>query len=206
MTQQGWITQTASVVLIAERPINPDTLSVDILRESGVTPQHWEATPTEEGSPRTFIAYTNGVSISAQNTRCVFQQTFNDETVADDVHQIYEAAKRYVDATRLVQYRFVGINWTLHLAAPDPKEWVQVHLLNPDKPLDRYRNIELKLTAPFDSSVCNLTFAARSEHVALASNYHFNMRNIAPHEAIDKWLQCDQNRRCVLTEDFGHSS
>lgn len=206
MAQQDWITQTASVVLIGERPINHDTLSVGILRESEITPRHWEATPTEEGRPRTFIAYTNGVSISAQNTRCVFQQTFDDETVAADVEQIYEAAKRYVDATRLVQYRFVGINWTLHLTVPDPKDWMQVHLLNPNRPLDRYRNIELKMTAPFDSSLCNLTFTARAEHVALAFNYHFNMRNIAPQDAIDQWLQCDQNRQCILTEHFGHSS
>jgi hypothetical protein len=207
MIQQGWITQSASVVLVAHRPINADTLSADILRESGITPQQWEAVPPDESRPGTFIAYSNGVSISAQNNRCVFQQTFDDETVADNGHKIYEVAKRYVDATKLVQYRFIGINWTLHHPVADPKEWMRAHLLNPEKSVERYRNIEIKMTAPFSSGLCNLTFTtARSEQVALAFNYHFNMSNITMQDAIDQWPQCDQNRQCVLNEQFGRSS
>ena len=206
MTQQGWIMQSASVVLVAERPINVETLNADILRESGITLPDWEAIPPTEGRQGTFIAYTNGVSISAQNNRCVFQQTFNDETASDEVEKIYDSAKRYVDATRLVQYRFIGINWALQQTVPDPKDWMRFHLLNPEKSVERYRNIEIKMRAPFSSGFCNLTFTTRAEDVALAFNYHFNMSNISLQDAIDLWQDCDTNRQCVLAEHFGHSS
>ena len=206
MTEQGWIKQSASVVLVAERPITSDTLRADILRESGITPPEWEEIPPSESSARIFIAYSNGVSISAQTNRCVFQQTFNDEIVDGHAHKIYDVAKRYVDATRLVPYRLVGINWTLHHKVADPKDWMRVNLLNPEKFPEIYRNIEIKMSVPFGSGLCNLTFTARAEEVALAFNYHFNARNIAPQDAIDQWPQCDQNRKGVLAEYFGPSS
>jgi hypothetical protein len=206
MNQHGWITQSASVVLVAERPINADTLNPDILRESGITPAHWEVIPPDENRPRTFIAYSNGVTISAQNTRCVFQQNFNSAHVTDSADSIYDVAKRYVDATRLVQYRFVGINWALQKAVSDPKEWMRIHLLNPEKPVDRYRNIEIKMTSQFASGLCTLTFTARAEDVALACNYHFNATQIATQAAIDQWSECEQDRQLALNEHFGSSS
>lgn len=206
MTQHGWITQSASVVLVAERPIGADTLNPDILRESGITPADWEVIPPDENRPRTFIAYSNGVTISAQNTRCVFQQNFNNTQVTNSADSIYDVAKRYVDATRLVQYRFVGINWALQKAVPDPKEWMRIHLLNSEKPVDRYQNIEIKMTSQFASGLCNLTFTARAEDVALAFNYHFNATRIAPQDAIDQWSECEKHRQLALTEHFGPSS
>ena len=206
MTQHGWTTQSASVVLVAERSINADTLNPDILRESGITPPHWEAIPPDENRPRTFIAYSNGVTISAQNTRCVFQQNFNSAHVYDRADSIYDVAQRYVDATRLVQYRFVGINWALLKAVSDPKEWMRIHLLNPEEPVDRYRNIEIKMTSQFGPGLCTLTFTARADDVALAFNYHFNAAQIAPQAAIDQWLECERDRQLALTEHFGSSS
>ena len=205
MAEQGWITQSAVVVLVAERPITTDTLRADILRESGITPPEWEEIPPNEGGNRIFIPYSNGVSISAQTNRCVFQQTFNDETVDDHASKIYDVAKRYLDATRLVQYRFIGINWTLYHTVADPKDWMRVHLLNPEKSLGRYQNIQIKMTAPFGSGLCNLTFTARVEEVALAFNYHFNARDMPLQDAIDQWPQCDQDRKHVLAEHFGPS-
>ena len=206
MTQHGWITQSASVVLVAERPINADTLNPDILRETAITPAHWEVIPPDENRPRTFIAYSNGITVSAQNTRCVFQQNFNSAHVADSADSIYDVAKRYVDATRLVQYRFVGINWALLKAVPDPKEWMRIHLLNPVRPVDRYRNIEIKMASHFASGICNLTFTSRAEEVALAFNYHFSATQIAPQDAIDQWSDCEQDRQSTLIEHFGPSS
>ena len=205
MAQQSWIIRNASVVLLAERPINADTLKAEILRESGITPAEWESIEPNEGRTQPFIAYSNGVTISAQNTRCVFQQNFNDETVDDPADEIYEVAKRYVDATRLTQYRFVGINWALYRTVPDPKDWLRTHLLNPDNPVEQYRNIEIRMTAPFGSSLRNVTYTARAGEVGLACNYHFNSNQTAPNEAIDQWSACDQNRRCVLAEHFGRS-
>ena len=205
MTQPGWITRSVSIVLVAERPIDADTLNAEILREAGITPAEWELTEPTEDRAEPFIAYRNGITISAQNTRCVFQHNFNDETVGGNADEIYDVAKRYVDATRLGQYRFVGINWALYQAVPDPNDWLRVHLLNPNKSVERYRNIEIKMTAPFGSSLCNLTFTAHTNEVGLAFNYHFNLNDIAPNEAIDQWSECDQNRQCVLAEYFGRS-
>ena len=205
MTQQGWIIRNAFIVLVAERPIDTDMLNPEILRESGITPAQWELVEPTEGRAGTFIAYRNGITISAQNTRCVFQQNFNDETVGDPADGIYDVAKRYVDATRLVQYRHVGINWALYQTVPDPKDWLRAYILNPDNSVERYRNIEIKMTAPFGSSLCNLTFTARADEVGLAFNYHFNLNQIALNEAIDQWSKCDHDRRGVLAEHFGRS-
>ena len=93
MTQQGWIIRNAFIVLVAERPINTDMLNPEILRESGITPAQWELVEPTEGRAGTFIAYRNGITISAQNTRCVFQQNFNDETVGDPADGIYDVAR-----------------------------------------------------------------------------------------------------------------
>ena len=205
MTKQGWIARNASIVLLAERPISADTLTAEILRESGITPPEWELTEPNEGRAPPFIAYRNGITISVQNNRCVFQLNFNDETVGDNANEVYEVAKRYVDATKLVQYRFIGMNWALYQTVPDPKDWLRIHLLNPGKSVERYRDIEIKMTVPFGSSLCNLRFMAHADEVGLAFNYHFNMKDIALNEAIGQWPDCDQNRRCVLAEYFVHS-
>ena len=119
--QANWVVRQASVVLVAERPIDVQTLSPETLQEAGVIPPDWQLAEQTEGSNQPFIAYDNGVTISSQNNRCVFQLEMNNHFVDD--YKVHDLAKRYVDATKLIQYRLIGINWNLHASVPDPRSW-----------------------------------------------------------------------------------
>ena len=203
--QDGWKMRNVSVVLVAERRIDTETLDADILRDAGITPFEWEGTVSDESRGRNFLDYGDGITISAQNTRCVVQQNFNDEADLGINDEIYQVAKRYIDATRLVRYRFLGLNWSLYQRVANPRDWFIAHLLNPNNSLEHYGSFEIKLTKPFGRSSCNFTFTSRADEVVLNCNYHFDLSRTAPDVAIDQWSECDQNLWSVLKERFSHS-
>ena len=196
----NWIVREASVILLAERPIDVQTLSPETLEAAGVTPPDWRTIEQTEGSNQPFIAYDNGVTISSQNTRCVFQLEMNNHFVDD--YKVHDLAKRYVDATKLIQYRFIGINWNLHASVADPGSWIHSKLLVSNESLRHFDDVEIRLTTAFGISLCNLTFTTREDGVELNSNYHFDLSGITPTSALAQWTECHQHLRDQLSESF----
>ena len=196
----NWVVRYAAVVLVAEHPIDAQTLSPETLERAGVTPPHWRCTEQTEGSNQPLLAYDNGVTISSQNTRCVFQFDMNNAFLDD--YQVHDIAKRYVDATKLISYRFIGINWSLHTSVPDPLSWVRSKILTPLESLQKFTDVEIRLTAQFGVSLCNLMLTTSGAEVGLDCNYHFDLSNTAPTAALDQWTECHAHLQHQLQESF----
>ncbi len=198
--RDDWAVRDTSVVMVADRPIETYTLSAETLRVANVTPQDWEEDPQGEGSSQTLVAYKNGVTISSQNTRCVFQLDLSGQFRED--YEIHAVARRYLDVTRIVPYRFIGMNWSLYSNLPDPQEWLRYNLLTPKQFLQAGINLEIRMTKPLEFTSCNLTFTTRESEVVLDCNYHFDLNNISPIAAIDRWMDCHSHLKDEVVTNF----
>ena len=198
--QANWVVRQASVVLLAERPIDVQTLTPETLEAAGVTPPDWRLVEQTEGSNQPFISYDNSVTISSQNNRCVFRFEMNNHFVDD--YKVHDLARRYVDANKLIQYRFIGINWNLHASVPDSTSWIHSKLLASNESLRNFDDVEISLTTAFGISLCNLTFTNLEAGVELDSNYHFDLSGITPTSVLAQWTECHQHLQHQLSESF----
>ena len=106
--------------------------------------------------------------------------------------------RRYLEATKLVPYNAIGINWMLRLVAEDPKAWIRKQLGELQQFQD-FSPVSLKIAKPMLTGVCNLTFIAEltQRNLAVDCNYHFQLdRSLQPMAALDRWKQC----QIALTE------
>jgi hypothetical protein len=195
-----WTVRHASVVLVADHPIETYMLSPEVLRTANVTPGDWEQIQYSEGSSPPLVAYSNGVTISAQDTRCVFNLDLSGQF--QENYEIHAVAKRYLAATRIVPYRFIGINWNLFAAMPSPEQWIHSNLLAPKRFFQPCENLEVRMTQPLDFTLCNLAFTTRDGEVVVDCNYHFDLSDISAEAAIDRWKDCYRHLRREVIPSF----
>ena len=196
MTDQTPTLEHTSVVLVSPSPIDTQSIRPEALTYAQIVPLDWVLTNRLSTPVLALAQYQNGVSIRAEGNRCIFQ-----EVIGGPLRQTYEVhrlVRRYLEATKLVPYNAIGINWMLELVVEDPKAWIRKQLGDLQQFPD-FSPVSLKIAKPMATGVCNLTFITEQTQRALAvdCNYHFQLSSsLQPMAALDRWKQC----QIALTE------
>ncbi len=102
------ILQELGIVVAMQQP-NPNLVTVEFLKLSGIIPADWELARQPINNERVSrLLFTNGVSIAAEPNRIMFGETILDK----DLNSLTVAtiAAKYLNIFKLAQYQAVGIN------------------------------------------------------------------------------------------------
>ena len=188
----------ASVVFVSPSPVDPQTIRPDALTNAQVVPPGW-ALGNQINTPVLAVAqYQNGLSVQTEGNRCVFQEVVGGPIRPS--YEVHQLARRYLEATKLVAYNAVGVNWLLDLAVNDPVSWFR-NRFGESVDFSDFSPVSLQISKPVSTGVCNLIFRVDQgpRSVVLDCNYHFQLNSgLQPMSALDHWQHC-QNR---LVEDI----
>ena len=97
-------------IVIAVKDHNPNILTPDFLKGTGVMPTDWElARPPVLSARSTKIIFKNGIKIEAQPGTITFSEGMVDPKTPEEM-AIADLASKYVAALPNLDYRAVGIN------------------------------------------------------------------------------------------------
>ena len=176
-----------SVVLVSQSPIEPQSLRPDVLRNTGIVPPEWVIANNISTPVIAQLSYQNGFAIQAEGTRYIFKEPIGGEL--RHTYTIHSLATRYLEASKLVPYNAMGINWLLDVDVPNPNAWITQHLTGESK-LRGFSPISLQLVQQFDIAVCNLIFKIGTRGIAIDCNYHFQLSDTPTDDALailQKW-------------------
>ena len=185
----------ASVVLVSPSPIDPQSIRPETLNRAQITPSSWVLGNQQVNSPVFAITqYRNGVSIQIEGNRCIFQEVIGEPLPTE--YEVHTLARRYFEATKLVPYNAVGLNWLLNIEINNPAEWIRKHMGDGGN-FPGFSPTSLQLKKIVGDAVCNLVLRVEQQNVAVDCNYHFQLSSsLQPLAALDHWRQC----QTALTE------
>ena len=121
-----------------------------------------------------------------------------------EVYQVHPLAKRYVDATRLVPYNAIGINWLLDIAVGDPNLWIRENVMGNGRNFSDFYPTSIQMAKQLGFVVCNLNFRVENERIVIDCNYHFQLAHSSTDlmvSTLDSWHQCQEHLvRDLLTQ------
>ena len=182
-----WTLRHASIVLVSEQPLDAKSIAPDTLTRSSVVPSEWTVTNRMNLQVVASTEYDNGASIRLEGNRCVFQQTVNGDFL--DEYSAFFIAKKYAEASRVISYTALGINWNLQSLTSAPSEWLRSKLSNESVLAPDFQPMSIRLAKNQGRAVCNLNFNLESEAIVLDCNYHIALGNGIPQNEIDLWTR-----------------
>ena len=188
-----------SVVLVSPNPIDPQSIRPEVLSNAGIIPANWVATGGISIPIVAQTQYQNGFTIQAEGNRCIFQ-----EPIAGPLRETYEVhdlAKRYVDATKLVTYNAIGLNWLLEITVENPNFWIREKLMGDAANFSDFHPTSLQVAKQLGFVVCNLNFRDEAGRIIVDCNYHFQLARSSPDlmaSTLDSWRRCQEH----LTRDL----
>ena len=117
------------------------------------------------------VRYENGFSIDAQGPRVQFK-----EPVAGAPRNNYEVhafARRYLEATRLVSYNAIGINWVLAVDTTQAPVWLKDFMAAAAVPKG-FTPVSIQLVEQFSSANLSMTCKLAPERKGGAVDYNFH--------------------------------
>ena len=195
MAVQEITVRQASVVLASPSPVDPQTIRSDVLVGANVVPRDWQQANQISTPVLAVTQFQNGISVQTEGNRCVFQEPVNGQL--KDPYVVHDIARQYLEATRLVQYNAVGINWMLAANQVEPAEWYRRHFSGSGD-FSEYSPVSLQMQRNVGMMACNLQFrfAQPSRSLELECNFHFALSNsLAPLAALDHWRHCQNVMR-----------
>lgn len=195
MAQQEITVRHTSVVLASPSQMDPQTIRSDVLARANVIPQDWQQANQISTPVLAVTQFRNGISVQTEGNRCIFQEAVNGDL--RDPYLVHEVVRQYLEATKLVQYNAVGINWMLEATQVDPVNWYRRHFPGSGD-FSEYSPISLQMQKNAGVALCNLMFrlAQPSGELELECNYHFELGpSLTPLAALDHWRQCQNLMR-----------
>lgn len=195
MAQQEITVRQASVVLASPSPVDPQTIRSDVLVRGNVVPQDWQQANQISTPVLAVTQFQNGISVQTEGNRCVFQEPVNGQL--KDPYVVHGVARQYLEATKLVQYNAVGINWMLAANQVESAEWYRRHFSGSGD-FSEYSPVSLQMQRNVGMMVCNLQFrfAHPSGSLEVECNFHFALSNsLTPLAALDHWRYCQNLMR-----------
>lgn len=182
------------VVLVAPSPIDPQSIRPEALSNAGIVPANWVATGSISIPVVAQTQYQNGFVLQAEGNRCVLQEPVGGDL--RDTYEVHAIAKRYVDATKLVTYNAVGINWLLGFSVENPANWLRGKLMGDFRNFSDFRPASLQISRQLGFATCNLNFRSENERIVLDCNYHFQIERSSPDviaSTLDSWHRCQEH-------------
>ena len=189
----------ASVVLVSPALIDPQSIRPEALSNAGIIPANWVATGGISIPVVAQAQYQNGFTVQAEGNRCVFQEPING--TLREAYEVHTIAKRYVDATKLVSYNAIGLNWLLELAVENPNLWIREKLMGGAGNFADFQPTSLQVAKQLGFVVCNLNFRGDNRRIVVDCNYHFQLARSSPDllaSTLDSWHRCQEH----LTRDL----
>ena len=193
MAEQQITVRHASVVLASPSPVEPQTVRPDALTRANIIPGDWVLANQISTPVLAVTQYQNGFSVQIEGNRCVFQEAVNGPL--RDPYQVHGVVRQYLEATKLVPYNAIGINWALEAVQVDPAEWYRNHFGGSGS-FSEYSPVSLQLQRNTGTLVCNLNFKLTQPSRALEveCNYHSPLGpSLTPLAALDRWRQCQNS-------------
>ena len=184
----------ASIVFLLVQPVDAQSVNAARLIRNQIIPDDWQL--ANEVSLVGAIAqtqYQNGVSIMAEGNRCIFQQ--NIDGVFSDEYAAHEAAIRYADASRVVSYRAIGLNWLVEPDVDRPDQWLRGKFAEQSAFVPGFQPVSVKVARRQGSAMCNLTFNLEQGVVGLECNYHVELGESRAIDVIRMWQHYQKNLR-----------
>jgi hypothetical protein len=111
------ILQELGIVVAMQQP-NPNLVTVEFLRLSGIIPADWElATQPINNEQISTLLFTNGISIVAEPNRIMFGEIIRAKDL--NTLSIATIAQKYLNIFKLAQYQAIGINIRGFCPQPD---------------------------------------------------------------------------------------
>ena len=197
----NWQVRHASIVLVAESPVEPTSIAPDALRSSGIVPSDWTVTSEIVMPIFAETVFANGIRMRTEGNRCIFQQ--DGDVVFPEKPAIYHLVSQYVTATELaVRYQAVGINWQLGIPLDSQSPSLLQTLLNGGAGLAGFQPQSIQLVKLIDGKTCNLTFSVSQGEVSVAVNYHHQLSDRKAKPIIATWSECQQHLRQEVIDDI----
>ncbi len=190
MAEQQITVRLASVVLASPSPVDPQTIRSDALARANIIPENWVQTGQISTPVLAVTQYQNGFSVQTEGNRCIFQEAVNGPL--RDPYEVHGVVRQYLEATKLVAYNAVGINWALEAALVEPVDWYRKHFGGSGS-FSEYAPVSLQVQRNTGTLVCNLNFklAQPSRALEVECNYHFSLGpSLTSLAALDHWRQC----------------
>ena len=166
--QSKFVTYQASVVLVSPSPIDPQSINPETLKRADIVA--WESVESIATPIFAQTRFQNGIEIRTEGNRCVFQEPINEDLATGS--KVHNLAKRYAQATRLVPYNALGINWANRIYVEDPVRWFSEMLIQNSR-LQEFSPRSMQMVKVIDQSVsCALTLTIRGEQLIADFNYH----------------------------------
>lgn len=192
MAEQQITVRHASVVLASPSPVDPQTIRPDALAKANIIPENWPQANQISTPVLAVTQYQNGFSVQTEGNRCVFQEAVNGPS--RDPYQVHGVVRQYLEATKLVAYNAIGLNWALEAVQVDPIEWYRKHFGGSGS-FSEYSPLSVQIQKNTGTVVCNLNFmfVPPSRSLVVECNYHFPLGpSLTPLAALDRWRPCQK--------------
>lgn len=171
MAQQlGFTVRHSSVVLVSPSPVDPQSIRPEILSNARIVPDSWVSANNINTPVLAVTQYQNGVTVQTEGNRCVFQEQIGGDW--RDTYEVHPLAKRYAEATSLVPYNALGINWLLDIVVGNPAQWIREKTMGNGDSFPGFSPMSLQMVKRLSFAVCNLTFRAENTRIVVDCNYH----------------------------------
>ena len=182
--------RNASLVFVAVQPIDVQTVSPEVFARNNIISAQWQTANAISLPMFVMPEYLNGAVVRAEGNRLVYQQNIqNTSGWFQEEYPAHTAARRYADASKLVAYKALGINWALEYWAEKPDVWLRESLAEDSLLLKGFLPTAIKLARKDDIAVCNISLALQKEFIALEFNYHIEVGQRTVTDIIGKWPQ-----------------
>ena len=202
MTEQfGFTVRHASVVLVSAAPIDPQSIRPEILNTAGIVPGGWASKSNINTPVLSHTEYPNGFIIQIDGNRCVFQESIGGDL--RDTYEVHPLAGRYVDATKLVSYVALGINWLLDLdtGGENPDRRIREKAMGCSDNFPGFSPRSLQMVKRFRLADCNLTFRVNDKSIEVDCNYHFQTEGRSV-DVVASTLDSWQDYQMHLTQEI----
>ena len=171
--------------MVATQPLDPNSVTAEGLTRSKVVPADWQVTKRMNLPVVAVTEYANGVVIRVEGNRCIFQQNINGDF--RDYYDAFDAAQKYAEASRVITYEALGINWNLQVKMVAPNEWLLAKLSSNSGLAPGFQATSIRLTKRQARAICNLNFTGEREAIGLECNYHIALGNRMPEDDLKGW-------------------
>ncbi len=172
MVQQSNIeVRSVSVVLVASTLIDPESVRPEVLTRGDVVPNEWGVVNSATTELAALTEYDNDISISVDGTRCVLLEGVAGPFRAK--YEVHSLARRYANATRLVQYSAIGINWSLDVLELNPDAWLRGKITGHDTEFADFQTAQVRLVKLAGDYNFNVTIVNENTGLLLDCNYHY---------------------------------
>ena len=187
----------ASVVFLLPHPVDSQSVNAASLVRNGIVPDDWQvANEVNLAGVLAQTVFRNGVNVRAEGNRCIFQQNVNGAFREEyDAHQ---AAANYADASRVISYQAVGLNWMLEPDVEQAGRWLIGKFTGNSAFAPGFQPVSVKVARRQGAAICNLTFNLEQDSVVLDCNYHVELGGSRAIDVIKMWQHYQTN----LQEDI----